>query len=185
MSNDLSLTYTNITIEPYGVLSADEGLPVHATASCPGTGLSSTQGSSGAGHGGSGGQGQGQTRVGIGHDSYLDPSSFGCEGGNSRFPYLGGMGGGRLRVSVSDWLTIDGEVTAKDGDWRSIQAGGGSGGAVMIHAATVDGSGVVDVSGGSGYNGSHTSHGGGSAAGRVALYYVYNNYVGQYIMRHI
>jgi hypothetical protein len=180
LTNDLSLKYTNLTVEPYGELSADQGLPIHGTSQCPGTGVSGTEGSSGAGHGGSGGQGQGQIRVGVGHDSYLDPKAFGCEGGNSRFPYLGGKGGGRLHVSVSDWLTIDGEISAEGGDWRSIQAGGGSGGAVFINARTVDGSGVIDVSGGQGYGGTHTSHGGGGAGGRIAFYYVNNYYVGQY-----
>ena len=173
-----------MTVEPYGILTADEGLPRLSAGHCPGTGLSSKQGSSGAGHGGSGGHGQGEDEAGVGHDSYLDPSAFGCNGGHSYFPHEGGQGGGRLRLDIAEWLTVDGTISVAGGDWRSIHAGGGSGGSVFIKATILDGSGLVDVSGGSGFGGVQLPHGGGGAGGRIALYYIYNFYVGKYVMFH-
>ena len=80
---------------------------------------------------------------------------------------------------MADCFTIDGSVSANGGDWRSPQAGGGSAGGIFIHTKTIDGAGVIEASGGGGYDGPLTSHGGGGSGGRVALYYKVNNYVGE------
>ena len=144
-----------------------------------GIGYSSTGGCSGGGHGGGGGQGQSQPLSGKAHGSYANPASFGYNGGHSLFPHVGGVGGGRLHIDVSDCFTIDGSVSANGGDWRSPQAGGGSAGSIFIHTRTLDGAGVIEASGGKGYDGPLTSHGGGGSGGRVALYYKVNNYVGE------
>jgi len=167
-----------MTIEPYAIVTADEGLPRLSAGHCPGAGFLSRRGSSGAGHGGTGGQGQGQTEAGIGYGSYLDPAAFGCNGGHSHFPHEGGRGGGRLSINVAELLTIDGKISVAGGSWKSIHAGGGSGGSVFIRTTALDGSGVVDVCGGEGFGGTHSAHGGGGAGGRIALYYVNNFYVG-------
>ncbi len=166
-------------MEPYADLSVDAGVPVHVIAHCPGNDYSLHEGSSGGGHGGSGGLGEQQSLTGVAHGSYLEPRDFGCNGGYSIFPHRGGRGGGRLELEISDWLTIDGDISARGGDWGSIQAGGGSGGSVFIHTRVVDGSGTVDASGGAGFAGNKISHGGGGGGGRVALYYAYNFYVGK------
>ena len=143
-----------------------------------GVGLSSTSGCSGGGHGGAGGQGEGQPKAGQGHGSWLHPTSFGYNGGHSIFPHTAGIGAGRVAIET-DHLTVDGFLTARGGPWRSAQSGGGSGGSVYVETTELDGDGVLDVSGGDGYGGTAVPHGGGGGAGRIAVYYVINNYVGK------
>ena len=144
-----------------------------------GRGFSSTSGSSGGGHGGSGGQGQGHSLTGRAYGSFLNPSVHGSSGGHSIFPHAGGRGGGRLRLEVGNFLTVDGTVSANGGDFESPRAGGGSGGSVLIHTHVVDGDGSIQVGGGAGYSGS--SHdGGGGGGGRLAVYYVQNYFVGKF-----
>ncbi|KAK3576662.1 hypothetical protein CHS0354_004947 [Potamilus streckersoni] len=179
-SNDLVLEYTNITVEPYGRLYVDEGVPEREQNTGVGVGHSDPNGCSGGGHGGNGGQGQGQPLSGGSHGSFLLSDTFGKNGGHSTFPHLGGLGGGRLKFKVNHTLTVDGEVTANGGDWRSVEAGGGSGGSISIETYTIDGGGIIDASGGNGYGGMYASHGGGGGGGRIALYYTYNYYIGTF-----
>ena len=143
-----------------------------------GVGLTGS-GSSGASYGGGGGQGQGQTKVGKVHGSYLTPQGFGKNGGQSTFPHLGGVGGGRLYMKVDHTLNIEGTISGKGGAWRSVQAGGGSGGSIYVQANWISGDGLLDVSGGAGYAGGHAPHGGGGGGGRGALYYCHNHFVGR------
>lgn len=75
---------------------------------------------------------------------------------------------------------MDGQITARGGNSQSVQAGGGSGGSIMIHAYTIDGDGLVSVAGGGGHSQSEP-HGGGGGGGRVAVYYHYNFFVGKFI----
>ena len=82
---------------------------------------------------------------------------------------------------MSHTLTVDGEVQGKGGAWRSVEAGGGSGGSILMNVYTIDGSGLIDASGGAGYDGRYASHGGGGGGGFVALYYNYNFFVGELI----
>ena len=82
---------------------------------------------------------------------------------------------------MSHTLTVDGYLLAQGGPWRSVEAGGGSGGSILMNVWTIDGSGEIDASGGQGYNGSHASHGGGGGGGLMALYYKYNFYVGKLV----
>ena len=119
-------------------------------------------------------------RVGGTHDSIFFPTKFGNNGGNGAFPYLGGIGGGRLYLAVGHTLTVDGFILAKGGHYRSVGAGGGSGGSIHIETYTVDGAGTVDTSGGDGYHG-HVGNrqGGGGGGGRLTLYHKYNFFVGK------
>jgi hypothetical protein len=84
-----------------------------------------------------------------------------------------------LYLKVNHTLTVDGFLTALGGDWRSVAAGGGSGGTIHIETYTIDGNGDIDASGGAGYDGGWAPHGGGGGGGRVTLYYMYNFYVGK------
>ena len=86
---------------------------------------------------------------------------------------------------MSHTLTVDGELLARGGKWRSVEAGGGSGGSIMMVVYTIDGSGVIDASGGAGYDGGYGSHGGGGGGGLMALYYKYNFFVGMYNTYHV
>jgi hypothetical protein len=79
---------------------------------------------------------------------------------------------------VSNFLTVDGTISASGGSYQSPHAGGGSGGSIAIHTYVVDGDGSIQVGGGDGYSAS-TDHGGGGAGGRMAMYYVQNQFVGE------
>ena len=50
--------------------------------------------------------------------------------------------------------------------------------AARVECVRFDGDGSIDVSGGDGYGGTLSNHGGGGAAGRLAIYYQWNHYVG-------
>lgn len=140
------------------------------------------QGCSGAGHGGTGGQGYNENKAGVAFDSFLAPTEFGKNGGHSSFPHLGGLGAGRLKLEVLHFLTVDGTLSADGGDWRSVRAGGGSGGSVWLETHTIDGTGYIQALGGAGYHGNVAEGGGGGAGGRIALYYVKNNFLGKSIL---
>ena len=145
-----------------------------------GDGYSSLSGSSGAGHGGSGGQGAGHTQVGRAYGSYLNPAAYGSSGGHSVFPHAGGRGGGILKLDVQHFLTVDGTISANGGKFLSPRSGGGSGGSIMIHTHVIDGDGSISVRGGKGESiWESSSHGGGGAGGRLALYFVQNYFVGE------
>ncbi|KAL4226615.1 hypothetical protein ACF0H5_014598 [Mactra antiquata] len=180
-SNDLKLDYYNVTIEPYGLLSVSEGCPYLIQHAGIGAGIGNVGGSSGGAHGGNGGQGQAEPVSGGAHDSFLYPTKFGNNGGHSIFPHRAGVGGGRVYLKVGHTLTVDGFLVALGGDWRSVAAGGGSGGTIHMETSTIDGAGVIDASGGEGYGGDWAPHGGGGGGGRMALYYMYNFYVGDFL----
>ena len=152
---------------------------MYDNASGIGAGIGHVSGSSGAGHGGNGGQGEGVSRAGGAHDSFLDPKDFGKNGGTKTFPHRGGLGGGQIILRIGHTLTVDGYLLARGGQWRSVESGGGSGGTIHIITYTLAGDGHIDASGGSGYDGSHASHGGGGGGGRMVVYYMYNFYVGE------
>ena len=149
-----------------------------------GPGVGNLGGCSGGGHGGNGGKGQSEPIAGKCYGEFLNPTTFGKNGGHSTFPHLGGLGAGRIYLKVSHTLTIDGELKAQGGDWRSVEAGGGSGGSILMNVYTVDGSGMIDASGGAGYGGGYGSHGGGGGGGLMALYYKYNFFVGKWLHQY-
>ena len=67
------------------------------------------------------------------------------------------------------------------GDYRSVEAGGGSGGSLWLECSRFDGDGMFTVDGGDGYGGALSAHGGGGAGGRFAIYYEWNDFVGELI----
>jgi hypothetical protein len=105
----------------------------------------------GASHGG---QGAGATKNSV-YGSVFEANEF----GSGSLDSSGGphRGGGRLAISVTDVLHVDGVVHA-DG-FGSQQGGGGSGGSLMIKAKLLKGSGVFRANGMSGGSG-----------GRIAVY---------------
>ncbi|XP_071506021.1 uncharacterized protein [Diadema antillarum] len=145
----LVLETHSLVIDEGGLLSA-EGLGLSVGPGSPGSTTS------GAGHGGQGGWGSDQdTEVGTVYGSLRHPWEFGSGiGDDSR------AGGGMLRLIVDSVLTVDG----------TLQANGNlgcSGGSVWINTEELEGSGVVQVNGGSG----STQAGGGGGGGRLAVYY--------------
>ena len=68
---------------------------------------------------------------GLAYDDIYEPDEFGSSGGGS----LGGRGGGRIWINVTNTLHIDGTISS-DGDDATISGGttgaGGSGGSIWI-----------------------------------------------------
>ena len=102
-----------------------------------GNGLSSTYGSSGAGHGGSGGVGSNQKRVGIPFGNLYEPRHFGCHGGGASGV---GLGGGIIKMTVSNKLKLDGSITCSGSSGTAAASGGGSGGSLWIETNLIQGS---------------------------------------------
>lgn len=130
-----------------------------------GPGNGTTEGSLGYGaaHGGHGGAPKPNTG-GIPYDSVYVPKHEGSGGGNGKG--RGGRGGGYLVWRVGTHLWIDGEVTMQGENGQGLNAGGGSGGAIVIETLNFTGYGHVDCSGG---NGSSTGKGGGGSGGRIGI----------------
>lgn len=174
----MRLDYKNITIEPYGLLTGNELAPQHSSRYY-GDGWGHSSGGSGAGHGGHGGQSTSQNRVGVSYGKYRVPKTYGSEGGASVYPFSGGRGGGRMEIVAHDTLVVDGTLSSCGGNGVSFRSGGGSGGSALVYTSRLHGDGNLDVSGGNG-NSPTSQHGGGGAAGRIAVYYRENHFLGQF-----
>lgn len=94
-----------------------------------------------------------------------DPGS-GSGGRAGHATYIGGPGGGAVRIDASGHVEINGSVTAKGCNSSPGIRGGASGGSIWISAKTVSGSGTISVSGGTASNANGECGGGG---GRIAL----------------
>ncbi|XP_062019140.1 uncharacterized protein LOC133735722 [Rosa rugosa] len=89
------------------------------------------------------------------------PCSFGSRGGStSKEVDYGGLGGGIVKLVITNFLEVNGSVLAEGGD-GGAKGGGGSGGSIYIKAQRMTGSGRISACGGNGYAG-----GGG---GRVSI----------------
>ena len=128
-----------------------------------------------AGGGGYGGTG-GRSYNGSGGGAYgavLDPLDPGSGGGTGYDGNAGGAGGGAVRLVVGGQLQLDGSLLA-NGNNDGTYGGGGSGGSINLHVATLSGAttGLIEAKGGS------TGAGGGGGGGRIAAYYGSSTYAG-------
>ena len=118
------------------------------------------------GAGGSyGGRGAGYEyrATGPSYGDPIQPDELGSGGGawNSDD---GGAGGGRITITASEAVIVNGTILANGGDSASSAAGDGSGGSVWITTSRLAGTGFISADGG----GSGTGTAGGG--GRVAVY---------------
>jgi hypothetical protein len=131
-----------------------------------GTGAGSAA-STGGSHGGFGGR---QTNLARIYGDYRMPTMLGSGGYGAT---IGGRGGGAVRLEVDGTLTIDGGIVANGaGGTSTTNAGGGSGGSVLIDADRIDGTGQIQASGGSAAND------GAGGGGRIAVEYREQNFSG-------
>ena len=144
----------------------------------PGAGRRSTGIGSGAGYGGVGGRDGGQA-----YGSLFKPMHLGSGGGNG--VGIGGSGGGYLVWKVSKRLELNGLLTASGEDGHGSNAGGGSGGSMLIETTNMTGHGNISVLGGRG-----VGQGGGGSGGRVGIHcrwrycYYYHYYYYYYYHHH-
>lgn len=180
-----SLLVTNKTI----TVTGDALIQTGAVVTCNGfgglygTGRGNTSGSpisgSGAGHGGVGGNSSSNVLGGISYGSAINPTTTGSGGGGTvgPSPYLPGLGGGALKLSVSGSLEMDGTISANGTVGKASRSGGGSGGSVWLDiAGAFRGNGRISADGGAG----EPIHGGGGAGGRVAVYHGTSEFTGTY-----
>jgi hypothetical protein len=85
----------------------------------------------------------------------------------------GGAGGGAIEVGAAGSLAVSGAIFA-DGLAASFNGGGGSGGAILLHAVAVDLTGRLEALGGAGGTGDPSRNvavGGAGGGGQVAILY--------------
>jgi hypothetical protein len=159
----------NILIDANSAISADgRGYPANQG---PGVGMAKCDyWGCRYGGGGYGGIGNSFDYIvgGIQYGSPQNPLDLGS-GGGGWAGYVG-LGGGAIRLSIADTLTIQGEITSNGNPGRENSGGSGSGGSIYITTHNLAGSGSILANGGDGYrNGGVTSGSGGG--GRIAVHY--------------
>jgi hypothetical protein len=122
---------------------------------------------SGGSHGGTGGFTHFSVHSGKTYGSYSQPDTPGSGGGATN-SYVAQGGGGVIRIET-DTLTMDDSIIRANGDNADGYGGAGAGGSIWITATTIQGAGVIEANGGTGWavNGAGGSGGGG---GRVAVH---------------
>ena len=118
----------------------------------------------GGSHGGAGVAGDGLGPSGEIYDSVYAPSLAG--GGGAYDNGTGRAGGGGLSLEAGD-LVLEGEILSRGAD-TSFPGAPGAGGTVLVTAGTVQGAGLIDVSGGD-YT-SCSGNVGAGGGGRAALF---------------
>jgi uncharacterized repeat protein (TIGR01451 family) len=179
---NLHLDAANVTIDAGSAISAD------GTGYGPSQGPGGETSNGGAGYGGEGGAGGCPSHYGSTYGSAIAPTDLGSGGGGGAatlpsgyYPSTGGPGGGAIKLTVSDTLTVNGLISANGirGDWLGIaDAGGGSGGSIYIVASNVSGSGSVAADGGDSGPWGGGCAGGGGGGGRIAVYYQTSSFTG-------
>ncbi|NTX04384.1 hypothetical protein HUA75_21665 [Myxococcus sp. CA040A] len=113
----------------------------------------------GGSHGGHGGHNSGVVENMPVYGDYREPATAGSGGAAADSTYVGGTGGGLLKLKAGS-LKLDGRLSA------SGQSGwfGGAGGGIRVEVGAFTGTGSIDANGGEG-----NPFGGGG--GRVAVYY--------------
>lgn len=143
----------------YGGLLHVNGGNMDTGSAAGGTGNTGAGGS----YGGAGGESEdGEKPVANYTGVFTTAVDFGSSGGDGALE-TGALGGGYLKLEVADLLTLHGTISSH-GDEATDDAGGGSGGAVLVKVTgNIKGSGVISVKGGSSYSG------GGGGGGRASL----------------
>jgi len=103
---------------------------------------------------------------GIRNQTYgdaLNPVHLGSGGSYGAGGVAGGAGGGRITITASEYVDVDGAIRANGRSGSGNDAGSGSGGAIKIEAGELRGAGVIEASGGA-----YQVPGGG---GRIAITY--------------
>jgi len=138
----------------------------------------------GSGHGARGGDsnfsnGQG----GPAYGSPTAPITYGSSGSSGAWSGIGGHGGGKVKIIVTETSTINGTITVDGGDGgaepNNRSGGGGSAGSIWISTGALAGTNAgafISADGGDG--GDNIGDGGGGSGGRIAIYSTTNTYAG-------
>jgi len=147
----------NVTIDEGAKISSDkEGF---GTDNGPGHPGYSNNRSAGGSYGGMGSFGSNYHPADI-YGSLDKPTALGSGGGG----FHAGLGGGAIRLVVTNNLTVSGSISANGGQGLNDYAGG-SGGSLWLQCETLTGEGAISADG-SRYGG---AYGGGGGGGRIFL----------------
>ncbi len=139
-----------------------------------GTPVGGNNTSGGAGYGGNGGDSRKAAINGTGfggptYGSAQFPDAPGSGGGAGYSAYIGGDGGGLVRIVAAGTVTVNGQILANGTYSGSSHSGGGSGGGVYIACQVFAGTGgVIQAIGG---NSGSDGDGAPGAGGRIAVKY--------------
>ena len=173
-SNDIPLTLNaaNITVQSNGSINSNgKG---YGSSTGPGEGpdgSGSYHEGAGAGHGGLGGVGYGVIGSGTSYGDFTNPTTLGSGGGISS-TYLGGAGGGAVKINATTSMVLNGILSANadNGIGATMTAsGGGSGGSILLTASQLTGNGEIQAIGGNGGGSAGYGSAGGGGGGRIAL----------------
>jgi hypothetical protein len=130
--------------------------------------------SAGGGYGGAGGNGSSSSIGGSTYGSQTSPIDLGSGGAGNTNGYIGGDGGGSIKLVISGNLVIDGILSSngENGvDQFSSRTGGGSGGSIWIDTGSLSGCGSISARGGNAVGGTPgVSTAGNGGGGRIAIY---------------
>ena len=175
----------SLTINGNATIQAGGGINVDGLGASGGSGQGagryyvsgSTYYLGGAGYGGYGGANSPSYPVG---GTVYGPTvnlAFSGSGGGQVLPnYIGGWGGGYVRLIVTGTLQMDGRISANGGNGSGLGGGGGSGGTVSLSPGTLTGAGAITANGGNGGAGNPNSGGGGG--GRISISLFTNRFAG-------
>ena len=159
--NHADISSSFASIESQGTFRLDgKG---HSAEEGPGRGLTRDNIGHGASHGGYGGVVGNEVNAAEPYDSVYTPREKGSGGGNGRG--IGGAGGGTVLWRVGQYIEVNGLLMLKGADGSGTDAGGGSGGSVIVYTTNITGHGEINVIGGSG-----SGKGTGGAGGRAAIH---------------
>jgi len=180
--------FSNLTIEPGGIIEADElgcvgtetaGTGPNANNACVPGGQGAGDGANygnisagGAGHGGAGGSGDNRPGGGF-YDSATAPALVGASGGGGQSA-AGGSGGGVIKLNILGSLDQDGTISANGAAGAnsgcSTAGGGGAGGSIDIDVSgLLSGAGLFSARGGIGGVGGCGAYAGGGGGGRISI----------------
>lgn len=140
-----------------------------AASNTKGYGPGGATGNAGAGYGGAGGGAGAGVTYGF-SNAPVDPGS--CGGGISGD--RGNAGGGVAWIKVAGNVIVNGQITANGGTDGST--GGGSGGGIYLMCKRLTGTGSLSAGGSAA--GPNSSVVGGGGGGRIAIWRVYDQYLG-------
>ncbi|MCG2680920.1 MAG: hypothetical protein L6455_13305, partial [Kiritimatiellae bacterium] len=166
-SNNVYIVCSNLTVDAGGNINANAKGYAGGTSDSGGSGSGPGygRGNYGGGYGGHGSASVGGNTYG----SFSAPVDAGSGGGwGSQTYYLGGAGGGAIRIDASGTITNNGTISANGGNGGGTWAGGGSGGGIYLTCKTLSGTtGVFSANGGN----PGDSKANGAGGGRIAVIY--------------
>ena len=167
-----------------GGVGATGTVPQRPGSGPGGGGTNAQSGGGGAGHAGQGGDASSATGGGSAYGSSLLTPLIGGSGGgggwrqtggNSSTGGGGGGGGGAILIASSASIAVTGTIRARGGAGGPSAGpgfagggGGGSGGSIRLAAPHIEGTGILDASGGAGAGGNF-GFGGNGSVGRIRL----------------